>query len=215
MSIALSSGLLALVGLACTYWLGGARQRYQEGDQPALFCALLGVLLQTAAAACSLASALFTHPDWQAPQLWLSQASDFLGWPLLGAVALTLSRGWVVSRPNWGRLLLGLCVFFELARQLDMIEPYQLLLTLLSALLLLYAGAVQLPQRRLPLLAASVGVGLWLLAGPLLERAAGLAWPSELRQVLLSLAYPLLVWLLLSLPGQSLQNPVKKPFKTV
>lgn len=206
MSSVLVSSLLAFVGLACTVWLGRARQHYPDADQPALFCALLGVLLPTAAAVCSLVSALFAHPEWQAAQLWLTQASDFLGWPLLGAVALTLSRSWVISRPNWGRLVLGLCVFFELARQLDMLEPYRLLLSLLSVLLLLYAGAMQLPQRRLPLLAAAVGVGLWLLAGPLLERAYGFAWSDSVRQMLLSLAYPLLAWLLLSLPGQNLQK---------
>ncbi|WP_439859803.1 DUF6962 family protein [Pseudomonas sp. MBLB4136] len=208
-----SGALLALACLACAVALGKARRHYGEGEQPALFCALLGFLLPAAAAA---AGALRhgVDPGWQAAQLWLSQASIFLAWPLLGAAALTLARGWLWSRPNWGRLVLGLCAFFELFRQMHLLEDYRLLLSLASLLLILYAGAVQWPQRR-PLLAALAVAGLlvlgeWLSAS---QDSLGPLHRVELAQLLLIPAYGLLAWLLLALPGSDGQT--EKPVKTL
>ena len=152
-STVLSGGLLALACLACAVAIGKARKRYGEADQPALFCALLGFLLTAAAAASSVGD-----PSWQAAHLWLSQASSFLGLPLLGVAALALGRGWAWSRPNWGRVVLGLCAFFELFRQMNLLEDYRLLLNLASLLLIVYVGAIQWP-RRTPASAARVGGG--------------------------------------------------------
>ena len=143
-------------------------------------------------------------PSWQAAHLWLSQASSFLGLPLLGAAALALGRGWAWSRPNWGRILLGLCAFFELFRQLGYMEDYRLALNLATLVLILYAGAVQWP-RRAPAISAAVVVGLFLLAG-LAVGTEGVIGPLrriDLFHVLLAPAYPLLAWLLLSLPGSA------------
>jgi hypothetical protein len=209
-STVLSGGLLALACLACAVAIGKARQRYAEADQPALFCALLGFLLAAAAAVASVGD-----PGWQAAHLWLSQASSFLGLPLLGAAALTLGRGWAWSRPNWGRVVLGLCAFFELFRQMNLLEDYRLLLNLASLLLIVYAGAIQWP-RRAPAGAATAVVGLFLLA-ELAVGSEGLVGPwrrIDLLHALLTPAYPLLAWLLLSLPGHAEdcadgENPVK------
>jgi hypothetical protein len=208
-----SGALLALACLTCAIALGKARRRYGEGEQPALFSALLGFLLPAAAAATG-ALRHGVDPGWQAAQLWLSQASTFLAWPLLGAAALTLARGWVWSRPNWGRVVLGLCAFFELFRQMHLLEHYRLLLSLASLLLILYAGAVQWPQRR-PLLAALAAAGL-LLLGERLTASQGSLGPLrrvELAQLLLIPAYGLLAWLLLALPGSDGQT--EKPVKTL
>lgn len=209
-STVLSGGLLALACLACAVAIGKARKRYGEADQPALFCALLGFLLTAAAAAASVGD-----PSWQAAHLWLSQASSFLGLPLLGVAALALGRGWAWSRPNWGRVVLGLCAFFELFRQMNLLEDYRLLLNLATLLLIVYAGAIQWP-RRTPAYAATVVVGLFLLA-TLAVGSDGLIGPlrrSDLLQAVLTPAYPLLAWLLLSLPGHAedcvnRENPVK------
>ena len=143
-------------------------------------------------------------PSWQAAHLWLSQASSFLGLPLLGAAALALGRGWAWSRPNWGRILLGLCAFFELFRQLGYMEDYRLALNLATLVLILYAGAVQWP-RRAPAISAAVVVGLFLLAGVAVgtEGVIGPLRRIDLFHVLLAPAYPLLAWLLLSLPGSA------------
>lgn len=202
-STALSDGVLALACLACAIAVGKARRHYGEADQPALFCALLGFLLPAAAAAVGVIR-FAIDPGAQAAHLWLSQASSFLGLPLLGAAALALGRGWQWSRANWGRILLGLCAFFELFRQLNQLEDYRLLLNLATLLLILYAGAVQWPQRA-PLVAAAGVVSLFLLAG-LAVGTQGFIGPLrrvDLFHALLSLAYPLLAWLLLRLPGSS------------
>lgn len=199
---ALSDALLAVACAACVWFIGRARGRYGEADQPALFCALLGFLLAAAAAGVGVVRYGF-DPSWQGAHLWLSQASSFLGLPLLGAAALALGRGWAWSRPNWGRVVLGLCAFFELFRQMGYLDDYRLGLNLASLALILYAGALQWPRRTPPLVAAAV-VALFLLAG-LVGREGGIGplRHIELFHGLLTPAYPLLAWLLLSLPGSA------------
>ncbi len=198
-----TGALLALACLAGAIAIGRARRHYGEADQPALFCALLGFLLPAAAAT----AGLMRHGvDWQAAQLWLSQASTFLGLPLLGVAALTLGRGWAWSRPNWGRVLLGLCACFELFKQLNRLDDYRPLLNLATLLLILYAGAVQWP-RRAPALAGAGVAGLFLLAA-----GAGGLRRVEPFDALLIAAYPLLAWLLLALPGS---DAAEKPVKTL
>jgi hypothetical protein len=200
---------LALACLAAAVVIGRARKGYGEGDQPALFCALLGFGL-TAAAAASAAMRFGVDPGWQAAYLWLSQAASFLALPLLGAAALALGRGWTWSRPNWGRILLGLCAFFELFRQMNLLDDYRLALSLTTLALVLYAGAVQWP-RRAPLTAAIAVVAL--LAAGLAVGSEGYIGPLrriDLFYLLLTPAYPLLAWLLLALPGGgATENPVK------
>lgn len=209
-STALSDALLALACLGAAVWLGKARSRFAEADQPALFCALLGLLLP-AAAALSGAVRYGLTADWREAHVLLSQASAFLGLPLLGAAALSLGRGWAWSRPAWGRLVLGLCVFFELARRMNLLEDYRLLLNLASLLLILYTGAIQWP-RRAPVLAGALVSGLFLLAG-LAVGTSGFLGPLrrvDLFHLLLAVAYPLLAWLLSSLPGaDAAKRPVK------
>lgn len=200
-STALSDGLLAIACAASVLWIGRARGRYSEGDQPALFCALLGFLLPAAAASVGVIRYGF-DPSWQAAHLWLSQASSFLGLPLLGATALALGRGWVWSRPNWGRIVLGLCAFFELFRQFGHLEEYRLVLNLASLAAIAYAGAVQSPRRG-PVVASLLIIGLFLLAGVVVGSEG---WLGPVRRVdlfhgILAPAYLLLAWLLLALPG--------------
>lgn len=207
-STAFSDALLALACAVCVVWIGRARGRYGEGDQPALFCALLGFLLPAAAAGVGVVRYGF-DPSWQAAHLWLTQASSFLGLPLLGAAALALGRGWAWSRPNWGRIVLGLCAFFELFRQMGYMEDYRLALNLAALVLILYAGAVQWP-RRAPAISAAIVVGLFLMAG-LAVGTEGMIGPLrrlDLFHVLLIPAYLLLAWLLLSLPGNANKQPL-------
>lgn len=202
--------LLALACLGCAVAVGRARRHYAEGDQPALFCALLGFAAPAAAAAVAAAQP-GSDPDWQAATLWLEQATVYLALPLLGAVALALGRRWTWSRPNWGRVILGLCAFFELFRQLNQLDDYRLLLSLASLLLIAYAGALQWPQR-LPVALAGSVVGLFLAAAYAggSDGLIGAMQRMNLLHGLLIPAYPLLAWLLLSLPGnRRTENPVK------
>ena len=203
-STALSGAALALVCLACVVALGKARKGYGEGDQTALYCAQLGFALTAAAAAIGIMR-FSIAPSWQAAHLWLSQASDFLALPLLGAAALTLGRGWIWSKPTWGRILLGLCAFFELFRQMNRLDDYLLLLQLSTLSLLLYASVMQWP-RRAPAAAAAGTCALFALA----RLRFGTAQPVDLFHLAQTPAYALLAWLILALPGSSrTENPAK------
>ncbi|AHL76992.1 hypothetical protein CH92_18665 [Stutzerimonas stutzeri] len=195
----LQATLLTLAALASAIWIGTARRGYGEPDQPALFCALLAFSLAAGSGACA-AARLSIGLDTLEAERWLMQATLLLGLPLVGVVALTLSRRWIWSRPTWGRIVIGLCAFFELARQLGWSAPYALTLGLLSALLVIYAGLLHWPAR----LQTSAGVasGALILA---LQPWGGLSiGPNPLgpyQQFWLALACPIIAWLLLNLPG--------------
>ncbi|WP_312934981.1 hypothetical protein, partial [Stutzerimonas nitrititolerans] len=128
---------------------------------------------------------------------WLLQATLLLGFPLIGTVALTLARRWSWSRPGWGRMVLGLCAFFELARQLGWSEPYALGLGLGSASLILYAGLVQWPAR----LSTGAGIlGCVLMLAALPRPTLPLA---DYQLLCLGLACLPLAWLLPNLRNNS------------
>jgi len=188
--------LLTLAAAASAILIGRARRRYGEADQPALFSAMLAFILAAASGATGLAGGLAEA------QQWLERATLLLGLPLLALAALTLARRWAWSRPNWGRVVLGLCVFFELARQLGWSEPYALGLLLASALLVIYAAVLQWPER----LSSGAGVAAGVLLLLMLPMPSGSTIGNPLAGVeplLLAIASPLLALLLLRLPGST------------
>ncbi|AEJ06993.1 hypothetical protein [Stutzerimonas stutzeri] len=192
----LQSLLLTLAAAASAIQIGRARRRYGETDQPALFSAMLAFILAAASGATGLGGGLAEA------QQWLERATLLLGLPLLALAALTLARRWVWSRPNWGRVVLGLCVFFELARQLGWSEPYALGLLLASALLVIYAAVLQWPDR----LPSGAGVAAGVLLLLMLPIPSGSAIDNPLagaEPLLLAIASPLLALLLLRLPGST------------
>jgi hypothetical protein len=192
----LQSLLLTLAAAASAILIGRARRRYGEADQPALFSAMLAFILAAASGATGLAGGLAEA------QQWLERATLLLGLPLLALAALTLARRWVWSRPNWGRVVLGLCVFFELARQLGWSESYALGLLLASALLVIYAAVLQWPER----LSSGAGVAAGVLLLLMLPMPSGSTIGNPLAGVeplLLAIASPLLALLLLRLPGST------------
>jgi len=196
----LQAVLLFLAAGASAIWIGRSRRHYGDADQPALFSAMLGFILAAASGACAAASLIGF--DLEEAHQWLERASLLLGLPLIALAALTLARRWIWSRPNWGRVVLGLCVFFELARQLGWSEPYAFGLMLTSALLMIYAGALQWPAR-LPAAAGVVAGTLLLGSAPL---PAGMLMDSplsELRPLLLAVASPLITLLLVRMPGSA------------
>lgn len=196
-STALSDALLALACMACVVLLGRQRANTPEAQRPRLFCMQLGFALPMAAAmAGSVRYGL--APDWSELHDWLSRASSFLGLPLLGFAALTLARKWQWSGPAWGRLLIGLCAFFELFRQLSWLDEYRQFVQLGSLLLIAYGGLLQWPQRLSVLLAATV-IGLFAVAGLVVgsDGFIGSLRRVDLFHALLSCAYPLLAWLLI------------------
>lgn len=195
----LQATLLMLAGLSSAVWIGTARRGYGEPDQPALFCALLAFSLAAGTGACAAGRLAFGLDTLEAER-WLMQATLLLGLPLVGVVALTLSRAWTWSRPTWGRIVIGLCAFFELARQLGWSAPYALALGLLSALLVVYAGALQWPAR-LQASAGAAGGVLMLIAVPWSGLTFGPNPLGGFQQLWLALACPIIAWLLLNLPG--------------
>ena len=198
-STALSDGALALACLICVVQLGKRYAGAQPEQRPRWFCILLGFALPAAAAAVGVVR-FGLLPELGELHGWLSRASSFLGLPLLGLAALSLGRNWQWQGPTWGRLLLGLCAFFELFRQLDRLDEYWLFLQLSSLLLLLYGGLLRWPQRR-PLVLALGASGLLVFAG-LVVGTDGFLGPVrriDLFHALLTPAYPLLAWLMIDL----------------
>lgn len=186
----LQAALLAATALTSAVWIGMARRGYGEPDQPALFCALLAFSLAAGAGACAVARLAFGLDTLEAER-WLRQATLSLGLPLVGVVALTLGRKWIWSRPTWGRIVIGLCAFFELARQFDWSAPYALALGLISASLVIYAGLLQWPAR-LQASAGAAGGALMLAQQSWSGLAIGPNPLSAYEQLLLALACPLI-----------------------
>jgi hypothetical protein len=193
-STAISDGILALACLASLLWL-----RPTFTGQPVLRALLLGFGLTATAALCG-AVRYGLDPSWIEKHRSFTQLSAVLGLPLLGLAALALSREWAWSRSIWTVCLLALVGLFIGARVLGVDPHYRLALNLVTLLLILYAGLSLWPQLQPGLQAIGV-VGLFLIAG-LAVGTEGFIGPLrrvDLYHALLTLAYPLLAWLLLRL----------------
>lgn len=204
----LQAALLTLCAAASAIHIGLSRRGYDEPQQPALFCALLAFALAAGIGASAVARLAFGLDTFEAER-WLLRATLLLGVPLIGLVALTFARQWTWSRPNWGRVVLGLCAFFELARQLGWSDPYALALGLLSALLVIYAGLLQWPARLQA--AAGIAGGVLLLAAlPWTGLSIGANPLADYQQFFLALACPLTAWLLLRLPSSEREQSLEQ-----
>ena len=206
-STAISDAILALACVASLLWL-----RPVFAGQPVLRALLLGFGLTATAALCG-AVRYGLDPSWIDKHRSFTQLSGALGLPLLGLAALALSRGLAWARPIWTVWLLALVGLFIGARVLGVDQHYRLALNLLTLLLILYAGLNQWPERLTGLAATGV-VALFLVAGLAVgtEGFIGSLRRVDLFHALLSLAYPLLAWLLLRL-----RKPISEeiPVKTL
>ena len=193
-STAFSDFVLALACLASLLWL-----RPTFASLPLLRPLLLGFGLTAAAAFCG-AVRYGLEPGWSEIHRSLAQLSGALGLPLLGLAAFALARGLAWGRPIWTVWLLVLVGLFIGARVFGVDQNYRLVLNLVTLLLFLYAGLSQWPQRQ-PGLAALGVVALFLVAGLAIgtEGFIGPLRRVDLYHALLTLAYPLLAWLLLRL----------------
>ncbi|MGK9066650.1 hypothetical protein [Stutzerimonas chloritidismutans] len=200
--------LLTVSAAASAVALGLARRGHAEPNQPALFGALLALTLAATSGGCAVARLAFGLDTLHAER-WLFQATLLLGLPMAAAAAVALSRGWVWSRPTWGRVVIGLCVFFELARRLDRSDEYAALLALASALLVAYAGLVQWPHHQKTLAG--------LVAGALMLFSAswnGLVFNNPLadyQRFCLALLCPLLAWFVPTLASRHHQGDEMRP----
>ncbi|MCU1718088.1 DUF6962 family protein [Pseudomonas sp. 5P_3.1_Bac2] len=208
-STALTDALLALACLGGLWGVWRARGQAAHTEQAAWFCCALGFALPAAAACLGVIRYGFS-PDVHSAHQLLSQASALLGLPLLASAALVRSYAWGLRQATWGRILLGLCAAFELARLANLLEPYRLLLNIACLTLIILAGYRQWPKRT-PLLTSLACAGLFAVAGVAVGTQGwlGAVRKVDIFHVLLSLAYPLLAWLLLQL-ATSGQQPTKE-----
>ncbi|MEK1940912.1 MAG: hypothetical protein AAAB16_11130 [Pseudomonas sp.] len=194
----------ALLALACLASVIGILRSPQWAEKPlrATWLMAIAALLLTGAAAVVGVLHFGVDLSWQVLHAKLSQASSLLALPILGVVALTLTRGWHWQRLGWCWVIISLSVLFEGAQRLGMLDTYKLLLNLATLGLVLYAG---IGSGRNRLLAAVGVVALFIVAG-LVIGTQGVIGPLQRADVfhaLLSLAYPLLTWLLLGLNGRN------------
>ncbi len=213
-STAASDALLALACLASV--IGVVRSyRWRETPWRATWLVVIAALLVTTAAAVVGVLHFAVDPSWQTLHAKLSQASSLLALPILGVVALTLTRGWHWQRLGWCWVIISLSVLFEGAQQLGMLDTYTLLLNVATLALVLYAGA---RSGRRPLLAAVGVVALFIVAGLVIgtQGVIGSLQRVDVFHALLSLAFPLLTWLLLALHGRDgVTEQTEKSVKTL
>ena len=199
-STALSDGILALACLTSAFVLVRAGRELADGERPAWFCALLGLLIPAAAALCGVVR-FAIDPSWRDIHSLVSQAGTYLALPLIAVSIFVFARHLLWTGARWGGLVFGLCVLFELTRRFELLAEYRLLLSFASFMLILLAGIGRLPESPLPPMAALAVIALFLVAG-LVVGTDGFMGPLrrvDLFHALLTPAYPLLAWLVMAL----------------
>jgi len=94
-----------------------------SGSSAALFCAALLVALSGAT--------LITIPGSEG-QLLMEQLALFAAVPMISAVLLLSATPLQWDRPAWGRVLLGVCAVFELARRSDVLQEWLIVVLVLA-----------------------------------------------------------------------------------
>ncbi|MCL6415073.1 hypothetical protein MIB92_05380 [Aestuariirhabdus sp. Z084] len=145
LSTALSDAVLCLSSALALY-LVVQRHNASEADRPAALGAMVGFLgFVLAALFGSLRFGL--GEQWAEVHSLFSQVATYMSLPLIATAFLCLSLPWSLSRPGWGRTLLGLMVAFEVARRLEWGAEYRLLLGGLSLAIIAACSAYQLQQQ--------------------------------------------------------------------
>lgn len=209
-STALSDGVLALACLASAIWVlrGKGLAAYVLRHTRLYIC--VGFTLPAITAICGAVRYGFA-PDWQPLHSTLSQISSFSSLPILGlaAFSLALARNWDAN--DWLLVLGILLLSFKITTLLHLRESGQLALNITALALIAFSAAMRWWRPLLFAIASGV-VTLYLLAGLVVgtEGFIGSLRRVDLFHGLLSLAYPLLAWLLLRLQGYArAEIPVK------
>jgi hypothetical protein len=121
--------LLSLSGLVGAYFLYRARQSLSiQAMVTAVTLGLSGLYGSLALLAYGL-----NLPIKEVAYLF-SNIHLYISAPLIFLALLDQCVGWNFSRPIWGRILLGLCAFFELFRRGDILNEYTLALNIIYTL---------------------------------------------------------------------------------
>ncbi len=213
-STAASDALLALACLASVIGIWRSR-RWGDKGLRATWLIVIAALLLTGVTAAIGVLHFGVDASYQPLHAKLSQASSLLALPVFGVAALTLTRGSHWQRLGWCWVVISLSVLFEGAKRWGWLDSYGLAISLATMLALLYAGFTQGGNS---LLAASGVVALFVIAGLLVGTQGNLGpfLRVDLFHGLLSLAYPLLAWLLLQVHGQEgVTDRTQKSVKTL
>ncbi|MGI9278751.1 MAG: hypothetical protein ACR2PX_03865 [Endozoicomonas sp.] len=135
-SLALSDAVLAAASAFAVFLLC-QQQAFAQVHRTATKGALLGFLLIALAAVAGTLKFGFSE-IWTGVYLFLNNAATYLSPPLIGtAIALLLSnKEW--SKPVWGRMIIGLCLAYEITRWYGVETLYRDSLLAISLLLALY-----------------------------------------------------------------------------
>ncbi|MBB1517993.1 hypothetical protein [Aquipseudomonas guryensis] len=209
-STALSDGLLALACLASAIWCLLGKGLAADGLRHTRLYICLGFVVPGITAICGAIRYGFA-PDWQPLHSTLSQISSFTSLPILGlaAFSLALVRNWGMN--TWFTVPLILLLSYQITNLLYLRESWQLTLNMMALALIVSSAALRWWRPLLFAIASGV-VTLFLLAGLVVgtEGFIGSLRRVDLFHGLLSLAYPLLAWLLLRLQGYArAEIPVK------
>lgn len=207
----------ALLALACVASVIGILRSPRWGEKPlrATWWLVIMALLMTAATAVVGVLHFGVDESWQVLHAKLSQSSSLLALPGLGVAALALRRGWHWQRLGWCWVIISLSLLFEGAKRLGVLDTYKLALNLAVLVLVLYAGVTAGRNTRF----AAVGVvALFIVAGLVVGTQGNLGplLRVDVFHALLSLAYPLLTWLLLALHNSTdVSAQTEKSVKTL
>lgn len=146
----ISALILLIVGLL---WLLVSRPQPEwRGEAAAQFSASL-ILIPAAIVALANASGL-QSPSWQQANMVLQELAMYAALPLLSLVLISqAARLWGSpydwERMIWGRVLLGVCVVYELCRRSDVLTEMLLIFALTISVIMLAALIWNARQQRL------------------------------------------------------------------
>lgn len=177
--------VLLIAGLVGAYWGkkvdAQIQQRMERRFRLWMICSLFVAV-----------SALFgffpiaVGSDFNVFALLISNLAYYVSLPIFALLLLAMAKNWEVGGSFWGRVLLGLIVAFEFARQFQYGVEYTQLVAVLSVLLLVGAAvAAQVAQAKALLAAIAAGLavtfacsaplGVWpVLEQPIVDLLCGL-----------------------------------------
>lgn len=137
-SLAISDAVLAFAS-AFGVFLMAQRKTFADIHRQSATCAMLGFALMALGAAAGTLRYGFSQ-IWTGPHEMLTNVALFLSPPMVGiAVCLGLTTK-SISGPTWGRIILGICMVYEVARWFGMEIIYRdLQISLLAVVILVLA----------------------------------------------------------------------------